>query len=80
VIRLKARELVNQAAIRGWDQRRMARACGVSEATISRALSGHAIRRVTLLRLVRALEDAPPIPQLQKLVEDAGWDNDRPDA
>jgi hypothetical protein len=33
-----------------------------------------------LLRLVRALEDAPPIPQLQKLVEDAGWDNERPDA
>jgi hypothetical protein len=42
-------------------------------------LSGHAIRRVTLLRLVRALEDAPPIPQLQKLVEDAGWDNERPE-
>src|ERR1700752_4641768 len=69
LIRLKVAELVNQATIRGWDQRRLARACGVSEATISRALKGHAIRRDTLLRLVRALDNAPPIPHMQRLVE-----------
>jgi len=72
LIKLKAAELQNQAAIRGWDQRRLARARGASEATISRAMSGRGVRRgvrrATLLRILRALQDAPPIPELQTLV------------
>ena len=75
LIKLKAAELQNQAAIRGWDQRRLARACGASEATISRAMSGHGVRRATLLRILRALQDAQPIPELQKLVGDSNPDS-----
>ena len=75
LIKLKAAELQNQAAIRGWDQRRLARACGASEATISRAMSGRGVRRATLLRILRALQDAEPIPELQKLVGDSNPDS-----
>ena len=55
-MRVKGRELHYQAAIRGWDQRSLAEAAGVSQATVSRAMAGGEVHRATLLRLVRALQ------------------------
>ena len=68
-MKLRASELEYQAAIRGWDQGRLARAAGVSEATVSRAFAGHAVRRSTVLRLAVALRDAPPIRELEAVIE-----------
>lgn len=68
-MKLRASELVYQAAIRGWDQGTLARAAGVSEATVSRALAGHAVRRSTLVRLAVALRNAPPIRELEEVIE-----------
>lgn len=68
MIRLKAEQLRLQAAIRGWDQRQLARTAGVSEATVSRALAGHRVRRRTLLHLARALSGQQPMPELENLI------------
>ena len=68
LIRLRAEELRIQAAIRGWDQRQLARTSGVSEATISRALAGHRVRRSTLLLVAGALSSQRPVPELADLV------------
>jgi transcriptional regulator with XRE-family HTH domain len=48
-MRVKGRELRYQAAIRGWDQRGLAEAAGVSQATVSRAMAGGQVHRTTLL-------------------------------
>ena len=68
-MRVKGRELRYQAAIRGWDQRSLAKASGVSQATVSRAMAGGHVRRVTLLRMARALQDSPALPELQRLID-----------
>ena len=69
MLRVKSEELAYQAAIRGWDQAHLARASGVSEATVSRALSGRGVRRSTVLRLAIALKDAPALAELEAVVE-----------
>ncbi|HEX6487895.1 MAG TPA: helix-turn-helix transcriptional regulator [Candidatus Dormibacteraeota bacterium] len=68
MIRLRSEQLRLQAAIRGWDQRQLARRAGISEATVSRALAGHGVRRRTLLQLARALSGQQPLPELEDLV------------
>jgi transcriptional regulator with XRE-family HTH domain len=65
---ISARELRRQAAIRGWDQRALARFAGVSEATVSRAMAGHGVRGITALKLVQALRRYRPVPELELLV------------
>jgi DNA-binding MurR/RpiR family transcriptional regulator len=61
-------ELRRQAAIRGWDQRALARQAGVSEATVSRAVAGRGVRGVTALKLVQALRRSRPVPELEQLI------------
>lgn len=61
-------ELRRQAAIRGWDQRALARHAGVSEATVSRAIGGRGVRGITALKLVQALRRHRPLPELEALV------------
>ena len=68
-MRVRGRELRYQAAIRGWDQHRLAQAAGVSQATVSRAMAGGHIHRGTLLRLARALQEQEPLPELKTLVD-----------
>lgn len=67
-MRVGGEQLAYQAAIRGWDQHRLARVSGVSEATISRLLMGQRIRPRTALRLAKALREHRPVPELQELV------------
>src|SRR5262245_24864432 len=57
-----------QAAVRGWDQRALARHAGVSEATVSRAMAGRGVRGMTALKLVQALRRHRPLPELEALV------------
>jgi transcriptional regulator with XRE-family HTH domain len=68
-MRVRGRELRYQAAIRGWDQRALAEAAGVSQATVSRAMAGGHVHRSTLLRLARALHEREPLPELRELVD-----------
>jgi transcriptional regulator with XRE-family HTH domain len=68
-MRVRGRELRYQAAIRGWDQHRLAQAAGVSQATVSRAMAGGKVHRGTLLRLARALQEQEPLPELKNLVD-----------
>jgi transcriptional regulator with XRE-family HTH domain len=70
VIRVSSDRLRHEAAIRGWDQRRLAREAGVSEGTISRALAGNPIRGVTALSVVQALRRVRPVPELERLIGD----------
>jgi len=68
VVLIAGAELRRQAAIRGWDQRALARHAGVSEATVSRAIAGRGVRGVTALKLVQALRRHRPMPELEVLV------------
>jgi len=68
-MRVRGRELRYQAAIRGWDQHRLAEAAGVGQATVSRAMGGGRVHRDTLLRLARALHEQKPLPELEILVD-----------
>jgi transcriptional regulator with XRE-family HTH domain len=68
-MRVRGRELRYQAAIRGWDQRGLAEAAGISQATVSRAMAGGQVHRGTLLRLAHALTAHKPIAELQGLIE-----------
>lgn len=70
LLTLAQRELRREAAIRGWDQRALARTSGLSEATISRLMSGKPVRRSTVLFLVQALRRQEPIPELVGLLEE----------
>lgn len=69
MIRIQAEELRYQAAVRGWDQRSLARAAGISEGTISRALAGSGVRPSTLLRLARALHKQPAVSGLEAVID-----------
>jgi DNA-binding LacI/PurR family transcriptional regulator len=68
MIQIASAELRYQAAIRGWDGRALARAAGISEATVSRALAGRGVRGITALKLVQALRGHQPIPELKSMV------------
>lgn len=68
-MRVRGGELRYQAAIRGWDQRRLAEAAGVSQATVSRAMAGSHVHRRTLLALAYALRAQPPMPELTALMD-----------
>ena len=57
-----------EASVRGWDQAGLARAAGVSEATVSRAFGGKTVRSATALRLALALKKHPVIPELESVV------------
>lgn len=61
-----------QAAIRGWDQRRLAQAAGVSQPTVSRAMAGGRVHRSTLIRLAAALHRQRPIQELELLLDPDG--------
>jgi transcriptional regulator with XRE-family HTH domain len=58
-----------QAAIRGWDQHRLAEVAGVSQATVSRAMAGGRVQRRTLILLERVLHEQKPLPELDRLLD-----------
>jgi hypothetical protein len=67
-MRVRGAALRRQAAIRGWDQRTLARHAQVSEATVSRAMAGECVRGRTALLLVQALRRQRPVPELELLL------------
>lgn len=68
MIRVSSAELRYQLAIRGWDQGALARESGVSEATVSRAMTGRAIRGLSALKVAQALRRRGPLPELAAIV------------
>jgi transcriptional regulator with XRE-family HTH domain len=68
VIHLATERLRHEAAIRGWDQRALAHAAGVSEGTVSRVLAGRRMRAITALCIVQALRQQPIVPELAELI------------
>lgn len=65
---INVEQLRYQAAIRGFDQRELARRARISEATVCRILQGRPARPMTARRLADALTTVPPIAQLMGLV------------
>lgn len=72
VVRISASELEYQLAIRGWDQRALAREAGVSEATVSRAMTGGRVRGMSGMKIAQALRRTPSVPELVSLVRVPG--------
>jgi transcriptional regulator with XRE-family HTH domain len=67
-LRLRSDVLRRELAIRGIDQRELAQAAGVSEATVSHAANGHAVNPQTLRRIAAALASLPRLPGAAELV------------
>jgi transcriptional regulator with XRE-family HTH domain len=58
-------------ALRGLDQRDLAQEAGLSEATVSHAITGRAVNAQTLRRIAAALERLPKMPGAAELVAGA---------
>jgi transcriptional regulator with XRE-family HTH domain len=80
VIRVRGAALRYQTAIRGWDQRRLAQASGLSQPTVSRAMAGGRVHHTTLVRLAAALHRQKPIPELELLLDEQPVSSERSDA
>ena len=61
--------LSNEINVRGWTQRDLAVASGLSEGLISRIFSGYSARPSSLQRIARALETRPVDAGLQMLID-----------
>jgi transcriptional regulator with XRE-family HTH domain len=68
-LRLRSDVLRLELAVRGIDQRELAQAAGVSEATVSHAANGHAVNPQTLRRIAAALASLPRLPGAAELAE-----------
>jgi len=61
--------LDRELAYRGWSASDLARAAGVSAATLSVARQGRPIAPLTLKKIAIALSRAPVVPGLEALLE-----------
>ena len=68
MIRVSGTDLEHELAVRGWNQRELARKSGVSEATVSRAMASGTIRGMSAVRIALAFRQTPPVPELIHLV------------
>ena len=61
--------LDRELARRGWDGTDLARAAGISAATISAARSGRPVANATVCKIAEALLKAPVVPGVDNLLE-----------
>ena len=67
--RLSSARLDHELACRGWTASDLARASGVSPATISAARRGRPVAHSTLRRLADALVRVPLVPGVEELLD-----------
>jgi len=70
--RMHPSRLERELARRGWNATDLARASGISVATISAARHGRPLAHTTLCKIADALQKAPVIPGVDDLLEPAG--------
>jgi transcriptional regulator with XRE-family HTH domain len=71
--RMQPARLDRELARRGWNATDLAKASGISIATISAARHGRPVSNSTLYKIANALRDAPVIPGVDDLLEPA-WE------
>ena len=69
--RMHPSRLERELARRGWNATDLARAPGISVATISAARHGRPLAHATLCKIADALQKAPVIPGVDDLLEPA---------
>jgi transcriptional regulator with XRE-family HTH domain len=69
--RMHPDRLERELARRGWNATDLARASGISVATISAARHGRPVAHSTLCKIARALGEAPVVPGVDELLEPA---------
>jgi transcriptional regulator with XRE-family HTH domain len=69
--RMQPARLDRELARRGWNATDLAKASGISIATISAARHGRPVSNSTLCKIANALRDAPVIPGVDDLLEPA---------
>ena len=67
--RLSCNRLDRELACRGWTANDLARAAGVSAATISGARKGGRVAPMTLRKIAIALTKAPVVPGVAELLD-----------
>ena len=67
--RVSRERLDRELAYRGWSASDLARAAGVSEATLSVARQGRPVAPLTLKKIAVALSRTPVVPGLEALLE-----------
>ena len=68
MMKLNRARIDYEAGIRGLNPGELARAAGISEATLSRARAGRPLQARTLAALARALTQTRPLPNAENLV------------
>lgn len=69
--RMSRVRLDRELACRGWSASDLARASGISAATISKARHGRPVTHTTLRRIADALVRVPTVPGVDQLLEQA---------
>ena len=67
--RIDPARLERELARRGWNATDLAKASGISPATVSAARRGRAVSNATLCKIADALRDAPIISGIDGLLE-----------
>lgn len=68
-VMVSRRQLEREMALRGWSAVDLARAAGVSGATITAARGGKRLAPKTVRLLARALASAPPVDGIDRLLD-----------
>jgi len=67
---LRTDTLMHEVARRGWNLAALARAAGISNATVTAARSGRPVSPESVRRIADALNAAPPIVGVDALLRD----------
>jgi lambda repressor-like predicted transcriptional regulator len=67
---LRADTLLHEVARRGWNLSALARAAGISSATVTAACSGRPVSPESVHRIADALNATPPIVGIDGLLRD----------
>lgn len=71
-VRVQSNRLQEQLALRGWNAVDLARASGVSPATLTNVFRGRRIRAATIRKIAIALTNAPTVQGIEDLLSSDG--------
>jgi DNA-binding Xre family transcriptional regulator len=67
---LRVDVLAREVARRGWNHADLARAAGISNATVTAAHAGRPVSATSISRIAAALNSTPPLPGVDSLLRD----------